>query len=164
MKKISTLFEAIIAISTALVFFGSTSALAENMSDDTLAAHIRLQNDRIEAIYAAGDAASYPAMYTQDGILMPAGGPTVTGRAAIKKSIAAEFSSDVKLKLKLTSRSIERHDDTAIEIGGWTMVISPKEGAPLNDHGDYLVIWKRQASGEWLMSTDIYNSNLPPVQ
>ena len=49
----------------------------------------------------------------------------------------------------------------AYEVGRYSVVVEPEDQAAVNDNGKYLVIWERQPDGDWLMSEDIWNSDLP---
>lgn len=44
------------------------------------------------------------------------------------------------------------------------MLLESEGEEAITDHGDYVVIWKRQANREWLMQVDIFNSNVPLAQ
>lgn len=35
-------------------------------------------------------------------------------------------------------------------------------GKPMNDHGRYMNLWKRQPDGSWKIFRDISNSSVPP--
>jgi len=39
------------------------------------------------------------------------------------------------------------------------MTINDKEGKPVNSKGKYVVVWKKQAGGDWKAVVDIDNSD-----
>ena len=57
----------------------ATPALADEAAD------IKAQNAAFEEAFNAGDSAAVAALYTEDAIALPPGGPMVEGRAAIQE-------------------------------------------------------------------------------
>jgi hypothetical protein len=57
--------------------------------------------------------------------------------------------------------TLTSYGDWAYEIGRFTA--SAPDGSVLNV-GKYIVIWKRQATGEWKTHRDIFNWDIPPAQ
>ena len=109
----------------------------------------------------ANDAAGIARRYTTDGVEMPPNAPAAKGRAAIEayhKALAAQATfSD----LKITGTDTKVLGDTAYDIGTYTQTITPKDGKPISDRGKYVVLLKKGADGEWLLSHVIYNSDVP---
>lgn len=56
----------------------------------------------------------------------------------------------------LKSEELDVLDDTAIEVGSYTM----KRGEDIADVGKYIVIWKK-VEGHWKYHRDIWNSDRP---
>ena len=53
-------------------------------------------------------------------------------------------------------------DDLAYVLGTYTMtIVPPGAPGPIEDSGKYIEIRRRQPDGSWLISTDIFNSDLP---
>jgi ketosteroid isomerase-like protein len=60
--------------------------------------------------------------------------------------------------IRLETVEAERHGDTAIEIGKYTL---SGEAGNVMDRGKYVVILK-QEGGQWKLHRDIWNSSLTP--
>jgi len=99
------------------------------------------------------------ALYTEDAVFMPPNQPAVRGRAALKTWMAA-FPRVTACKLN--TERIDGRADLAYVRGGFEMTLHP-EGAPepVISRGKFLEIRRRQANGEWLLETDIFNSDHP---
>ena len=52
-----------------------------------------------------------------------------------------------------------RSGDLAYEIGAWDMRLNDKDGKPVNSKGKYVVVWKKQPSGEWKAVVDMENTD-----
>jgi uncharacterized protein (TIGR02246 family) len=112
-------------------------------------------NAKLEALQKEGDAAGMGAMYTEDAILLPAGGRKTEGRDAIEAFWADKLGSagaDVQLT---TEDLVPVGGDLAYEIGSYTA--TPKDATPVS--GQYLVLWKR-VDGSWKLHVDIFNEGL----
>jgi ketosteroid isomerase-like protein len=91
---------------------------------------------------------------------MPPNSKMVKGREEIMKMLNNEVQlgeQDIKFEtLELTVAN-----DLAYETGLYNLNVKPKKGEPFNDKGKYIVIWKKDSDGQWLMEIDIWNSDLP---
>ena len=118
-------------------------------------AAIRAVDDDFEAAFETGNAAEIAELYTDDGMLLPAGSDVVQG----KKGIAAFWQGAMDMGIKhatLEITEIEQHGDTAIDVGRYTL--SGSVGQVI-DQGKYVVIWKHE-DGTWKLHRDIWNSSL----
>ena len=52
-------------------------------------------------------------------------------------------------------------DGVASEMGQYSLNIEIDGSESKPDSGKYVVVWKRQPSGVWLIDIDIWNSDLP---
>jgi uncharacterized protein (TIGR02246 family) len=137
------------AIAAILSFAMTLSSSAENTMDRTA---IDDANAKLMALQKQGDAAGMGDMYTEDAILLPAGGLRTEGREAIEAFWAKKFGSggaDVQLT---TEDLVQLGDDLVYEIGRYTT--TQKDAAPVS--GQYLVLWKR-VDGKWKLHVDIFN-------
>jgi ketosteroid isomerase-like protein len=57
---------------------------------------------------------------------------------------------------------VARSGDLGYVIGTYTMITNDAAGRAVNDHGKYVVVWKKQPDGNWKAVADIFNSDLPP--
>ena len=58
-------------------------------------------------------------------------------------------------------------DELAVAIGVPTARVNVldmpmPDGSVVHDHGKFMVLWKRNAKGEWKWHRDIYNSDVAP--
>jgi uncharacterized protein (TIGR02246 family) len=98
------------------------------------------------------------ATYTSDAILLPPNGPLVQGRENIKKFFV-EFPPFKDMKLNLVE--IDGRGDMAYVRGVYSMTITPPGIDPIHEVGKYLEIRRKQANGSWLISRDMFSSDLP---
>jgi uncharacterized protein (TIGR02246 family) len=137
------------AVATLLWFSTPASLLAEDTMDSK---PIDQANARLEALQKAGDAEGMGEMYTEDAILLPAGGEKTEGREAIAAFWADKLGPGVEDVELTTGRLVPVGDDLAYEIGSYRT--TPKDAAPVAGH--YLVLWKR-VDGAWKLHVDIFN-------
>lgn len=112
-----------------------------------------------EAFYR-GDADAMSRIYTEDAEWLVPQAPIIKGRAAIAqawKQIVGSGGNTVRVQI----REIEASEDWAYDVGMFTA--SSPDGSILHS-GKYIVIWKRQPTGEWKTHRDIFNWEIPPAQ
>jgi uncharacterized protein (TIGR02246 family) len=111
-------------------------------------------NARLIALQKEGDAEGMGEMYTENAILLPAGGQRTEGREAIEAFWAKNLGSGVE-DVELTTDDLEAlGDDLVYEIGHYTT--TPRDAEPVSGH--YVVLWKR-VDGEWKLHVDIFNKD-----
>ena len=113
--------------------------------------------EKFTAAYNQGDAAGLAALYTENGQLLPTSSDFITGKPAIQKFWQARMDPGVS-SVKLESVEIEAHDETAIEVGVYSVQGQENQ---VFDRGKYIVIWKLE-KGQWKLHRDMMNSSLPP--
>ena len=113
--------------------------------------------EKFMAAYNQGDAAGLAALYTENGQLLPTSSEFITGKPAIQKFWQARMDPGVR-SIKLESVEIEAHDETAIEVGVYS--VQGQENQVL-DRGKYIAIWKLE-KGQCKLHRDMMNSSLPP--
>ena len=119
-------------------------------------AAIDAANKKFGEAVAAGNTAGVAGLYTDDAMVLPPNGETVSGRPAIEKLFQALVAAGIK-EITLTAKEVEAHGDAATEIG----MYSVKDGTGKEiDRGKYMVSWKK-VQGQWKLHRDIWNSNLP---
>jgi uncharacterized protein (TIGR02246 family) len=103
----------------------------------------------------AKDAAGIAALYAEDAMVMPPNAAAVKGRAAIQsfwKGMVDQLGSNVTL----TRVGGWQGGDTGYEAGTYAAMMGT-----VNDTGKYLITFKKGADGKWLITNDIFNSDLP---
>jgi uncharacterized protein (TIGR02246 family) len=143
----------------AVVFsIGGCNPAPPSLSEGDTAS-IRGVSDEFRKNMVAGDWAPLVALYTEDGVLMPPGGPSVEGRPAIEAFMKA-FPKVTEMTFDL--EAIDGRGDLAFVRGAYrmTMEIAGAPG-PVTDEGKFVEIRRKGADGRWLIAIDIFNSNLP---
>jgi ketosteroid isomerase-like protein len=99
------------------------------------------------------DAAGVTALFHEDGKLLPAGKPMITGTEAIQAYWQGSFDAGLS-GIKKTSIEYVVSEDLAVETSSY--VITFKEMEIL---GKDTLVWRRGDDGEWKISTDIWASD-----
>ena len=101
-----------------------------------------------ESAWTARDAARLASLFTEDGFVLPNGSPPSRGRAAIER-----FYQGHGGPLSLRALAYATAGDVGYVIGAY----APRAGAP--DDGKFTLTLRKQASGRWLIVSDMDNSN-----
>ena len=123
---------------------------------------------KLRAAYqaAAGsqDGAAIAKLYAADGVEMPPNAPAAKGRAAIEAFHKAFAQQWMMHGMTISPKSLHVFNgDTAYEVGSYKQsLMAQKTGAMVDDTGKYIVLLKKDAaSGAWLITHSIYNSDNP---
>ncbi len=127
------------------------------LSAEDLAAHEATTQAWVDAVLAA-DWDALGATYTEDAVLMPPNSEPVEGRAAIQAFLAAWPPIT---NAELHPIELDGEGDLAYIRGAYTLTLAPEGADPIDDSGKYIEIRRKQADGSWLLSRDIFNSDLP---
>ena len=113
-------------------------------------------------ICATGDAAAYAALFTEDAVSMPPNAPPVLGRPAVQAWAESVFS-EMTVQVDSKDSEIVFTGEWAITRGGYSATFTPKAGgAPIEDTGTWLAIFKSQPDGAWKYAWLMWNSDQPP--
>ena len=137
-----------IALAGCLVLCAAP-AMAQSVAD------IQKLDDAWAVAFNKGDVKAVAAMYAEDAYVLPNMGEMVHGRAAIEEFFkgATQQIGDIALKAGDVQ---PLGPDAAREIG--TFTYKTKAQPPQDVSGKYAVVW-RKIGGQWLLATDIWNSN-----
>ena len=127
---------------------------------DLLRKSIEAQNAEYVASFNSQDPAGVALLHTENAVVMPPNHPAVKGREDIQKFIEADIQAGLR-DLSLTTLTLDAADGVASEMGQYSLNIEIDGSESKPDSGKYVVVWKRQPSGVWLIDIDIWNSNLP---
>jgi uncharacterized protein (TIGR02246 family) len=163
MKKRNSFLFAIAVLATGLGFSSctetktdETETVAESSFDlETAKAEIEAANKEFMAFYAAGDTMGLANSYTQDGKVMNAGAPSVSGKNNIASLFAGMIKSGIT-KADLRLENVYGSEDLLVEEGVAFLYAGEKAVA----EEKYIVVWKKE-DGKWKLFRDIFNSNLP---
>jgi ketosteroid isomerase-like protein len=100
--------------------------------------------------------------YLTDATVASPNEELVQGRESIRKMVASMFAMPgFSIKWQPTKVEVSQSGDLGYSAGAYQMTMNGPNGAPMNDHGKYIEIWKKQADGSWKVATEMFNSDLP---
>ncbi len=162
----STAMRSRLAVAASVILLAAGTAVAQqraaagNAADDAAIAKVRTA---YQTAAGAQDGAAIAKLYTADGVEMPPNAPAQKGRAAIQ-AYHKQFASQMMVH-GMSIKTTETHvtGNTAYDVGTYSQQLMPLNGSAkvIDDKGKYVVILKKDASGAWLISHAIYNSDLP---
>ena len=108
-----------------------------------------------EAAMNAADVDGIVALYAEDARLLPPNETASVGHEGVR----AAFGSMIEAGLSVDLNAIETQSagDVAFVVGTYKLLA----GDDVADKGKYIETWRRGNDGEWRMTNDIWNSNLP---
>jgi uncharacterized protein (TIGR02246 family) len=146
----------------ATLIMGERMTKYERIGSDTDLAAIDRVRDAHVAALNAGDAETWVAQFTDDGVQMPPNAPANVGRAMIG-SWSQVFLAQFRAQFALAVDEVRILGEWAFERGGYTISLHPKAGGPpMQDSGKYITVYQRQPGETWRMARDIWNSSTPP--
>jgi uncharacterized protein (TIGR02246 family) len=145
----------VIALATA-----SVTAQSKTAADEAAIAKIRAA---YQAAAGSSNGAAIAKLYAPDGVAMHPNAPAAKGRAAIEAFHKAFGQQWMMHGITITSTATKVMGDTAYDIGTYKQgIMSMKGGPQIDDTGKYVVLLKKDASGNWWVTHSISNSDNPP--
>jgi ketosteroid isomerase-like protein len=122
-------------------------------------ASIKAVGDSFIVYFRANRDTEIAALYSEHAILMPPNHGAVEGRAAIH----AFFEGYPAIPdFTATPIEVEGRGDLAYVRGTYSFSLPATGGQPaISDHGKFVEIRRRQPDGKWLVTVDIFNSDVP---
>ncbi len=114
--------------------------------------------------WAAKDPDKIMAFYADDAILMTPGAEMVHGKDALHETMKGMLS-DPALSLTFQSSKVDvaKSGDLGYTAGTYKLTVTdPSTHKPINDHGNYVTTFRKQADGSWKAVADIASSAVPP--
>jgi ketosteroid isomerase-like protein len=122
---------------------------------------IEAADARFSESFNKGDVAAAASIYDADATLLAPNMPAINGQPAIADYWQGGWKAGVR-NVKLTTTEVSTHGNEASEVGTYELEVQAPDGTvAARDHGKYIVLWKRDANGEWKWHRDIYNSDVP---
>lgn len=139
------------------------SGQARQQSSGSTSARVAIDaaNKRFVDLFNKGDALAAAKVYASDATVMPPNGNAVNGQSAIADFWQGAYKNGVR-NIALTTTEFETHGSYAHELGTYQLEVRGADGNVVaRDNGKYMVLWKRNGSGQWQWYRDIYNSSVP---
>ncbi|MFZ0735683.1 MAG: DUF4440 domain-containing protein [Candidatus Acidiferrales bacterium] len=113
--------------------------------------------------YDTRDVEKAVAFCDEQGSMLAPYTPIATGKPAIAKLIAFEFSlPDFRFTRHPDTAGVARSGELGYTSGTYIVNFSEPSGKLIADKGKYLTIWKKQADGSWKVLFDMFNTDMPP--
>ena len=141
--------------SIALATVGVIGLAMPVAAEDVRGAIEQANAGMVEA-FKAGDAAAIAGFYTENAKMLPPDATEVAGREAIQKLWQSWLDDGLK-DLTLESTEVEASGDLAYEIGDFSLQVPAANNTMSTATGNYLVVWKRAADGDWQLQVDTWN-------
>lgn len=146
---------------SAWLWAGGCSAPTPEAAEDRqtpatgrVAAALVARNDSILVAVRRGDADAAARFYAPDGLLLPPDGSVVRGRAAIRSFWAAGAGFD---SVATDLIAIERDGTLASHTGRYVIWTTVGYGKSEATEGIFLIVWQKDADGEWRVQADMWN-------
>ena len=108
-----------------------------------------------ETALNAGDIETLMANYTSDARILPPNETAATGTEAVRAAFGSMI--DAGISGSLTSMEAAVSGDIGYNVGNYTLTADGE----VVDTGKYLETWQRGTDGQWRISNDIWNSDMP---
>jgi len=109
----------------------------------------------------AQGADAFAGFVASDGVVMPPNEPAVSGAAV--KDWASKMIAMPGFGVTWTSNvaEVSASGDVGYTSGTYDLHANGPDGSPFSDHGKYLTVWKKDATGAWKAAYDMFNSDMP---
>src|SRR5437762_12441571 len=143
----------------SFAFVGTVSA-----ADTKIEQALRDLDAKWSAAAGAKDVDKTVSYYSEDAVVMPPNAPSAKTRETIRSAWKEMLTTPgAAIRWKATKVEVAKAADLAYVSGTYEETMTDATGKPVNDHGKYVEIFKKQADGTWKVVVDIWNSDLPAV-
>jgi len=152
----------------SLVLSGCFALLSFIFVDTGLAADTKTEqalrdlDAKWSAAAGAKDVDKTVSYYAESAVVMPPNASAATTRESIRSAWKEMLTAPgASISWKATKVEVAKSEDLAYVSGTYQATMTDASGKPVNDHGKYVVIFKKQTDGAWKVVADIWNSDLP---
>jgi uncharacterized protein (TIGR02246 family) len=133
---------------------------AKEAAIESAKAAIQAINRQWEINFEAHDLAGLAALFTEDCVRMPQGGPATVGRPALEAAYRQDFAEvwKTQAKVRLNAEEVIISGEYAFARGADTLV-QDQDGTQVEEIGKWLFIYRRQPDGTWKYHWSTFNSN-----
>ena len=131
---------------------------AKETDIESAKAAIQALNRQWEINFENHDVADLAALFTEDCVRMPHGGPATDGRPALEAAYRQDFAEvwKTQAKVRLTAEEVIISGEYAFARGADTLI---QDGRQVGETGKWLFIYRRQPDGTWKFHWITFNSN-----
>ena len=140
-----------------VVLSACTSDRNAALTDQDLSA-IELMTQAWLAAHAARDWNTLADMYTEDAVVMPPFTPIIQGRANIREWFE---ENEQYTSIDVTNVEVDGYGDLAYVRGTSKVTVNPPSQEPVSFTGKYLDIRRRDSTGMWRVTIDIFSPDEP---
>lgn len=133
------------------LLLGSASVQADDETDIRQASKLWVDT------YNSNDWQALGLLFTSDAVIMPPNSAAVSGRSAIAEW---EATYENGFQIAFDIQEIKVLGDVAYVTGRSCVFIPLEDGSRGVDIGKFLEIRERQTDGQWLITRDIFNSDI----
>lgn len=104
---------------------------------------------------------SHISYFMEDAMVLAPNEPMITGKANIRKTLEEMYQMPgFSIKWQPVDVEVSSSGDMGCTIGTYEMTMNDSTGMQMKDKGKYMTIWKKQADGKWMVSADMFNTNM----
>jgi len=131
---------------------------AKKADIESAQAAIRALNQQWEINFENHDADGLVALFTEDCVRMPQGGPASVGRPALEAAYRQDFAEvwKTQAKVRLNAEEVIISGEYAFARGADTLV---QDGRQVGETGKWLFVYRQQPDGTWKYHWITFNSN-----
>ncbi len=101
----------------------------------------------------------YMSYYAGDAVELPNGANALSGKDTIAKTMGFLDQKDNHLTWTPVYADMAASGDLGYTYGTYVFTSKDKNGNPVEEHGKYTSIWKKQNDGSWKVVLDMGNSS-----
>ena len=158
-RLLSRIIVAGISMATATVMAGCMQKAQQPVEmPDTRAADeaaIRAGDAQFVTAAETHDVDKAMALYADDAVFLGAGLPAAVGKDNVRKVIQGLLSAPgLKITVNTTSVMVARSGDLAMDQGTVDATGTGKDGKPVTNSSQYVLVWKKMPDGSWKIAAD----------
>ena len=133
---------------------------AKKTEIESAKAAIQALNQQWEKNFENHDPAGLAALFTEDCIRMPQGGPATFGRSALEAAYRQNFAEgwEAQAKVRFNAQEVIVSGEYAFARGTDTL-IQDQDGRQVEETGKWLFIYRQEPNGAWKYHWITFNSN-----
>ena len=157
-RTVSTLLNQVAANVDKLASMSTTGSPAATRTAEE--ARLRAASQEWARVAAAKDLERTLSFYAEDASMLPPNMAIATGPEARRKVWASVFAlRDFAFSSVANRIEIAESGDLAYETGTFLEAYTDAADKPVRANGKYVVVWKKQANGQWKAIIDAFNTD-----